>query len=229
MTDALIIGGGPSIADNLVEYDRLGKFPGVVLCTDHSVERMIKEGFRDFYAVTLEDTPDLNKYYNPDVVVQHGSEITGGFIAERVHLNTQEAMKFAGIKVSRVPECKGYITSNVGLYCWLIATQKFKCDRVFMLGMDTCYAPGKRPKIDKNSDDPIERELYKYAVQELINPHNGETLLLTPEMQLWHEEILWYCQKFPKIEVINCSGRGALYEKNYNWKPILTMKTWLDY
>lgn len=229
MTDALIIGGGPSITQNLIDYKRLGKFPGTVICTDNSVARMLEAEFYDFYAVTLEDTPDLDKYYNPDIVKEKGHKILGGFAADRVHNNTKKAMIDAGIKPVNVPECRGYITSNVGLYCWLLAIQKFKCDRTFLFGMDHCYAPGKRPKIDKNSDDPDERELYSLAVQELINPFNGETLLLTPEYSLWHEEFLWYTTKFPKVEVINCSGRGALYERNYKWSPSSKMKNWSDF
>ena len=228
MTDALIVGGGPSITGNIKDYLRLGKFPGVVLCTDNSVARMLEADMYDFYAVTLEDTPDLDKYYTPDIVVQNGHKTLGGFAADRVHNNTTTAMTLAGIKPVGVPECRGYITSNVGLYCWLLAIQKFKCTRTFLLGMDHCYPPDKGPRIDKNSKDPVERELYTYAVQELINPINSETLILTPEFQLWHEEFLWYTTKFPKIEVINCSGRGALFEKNYKWKPISKMKSWSD-
>ena len=228
MTDALIIGGGPSIESNLKDLHRLGKFPGVVICTDTSVARMLENKFIDFYAVTLEDTPDLDKYYKPDVVMKEGHRILGGLVADRVHNNTKAAMVKADIKPVNVPECRGYITSNVGLYCWLVAIHKFKCDRTFLVGMDHCYATGKRPRIDKNSSDPAERELYQYAVQELINPYDKETLLLTPEYTLWHEEFRWYATKFPKIEIYNLSGRGALYEKIFKWNPIKEMKSWND-
>ena len=229
MTDTLIIGGGPSIQENIKDYLRLGEFPGIVICTDNSVERMLENKFYDFYSVTLEDTADLDKYYLPEIVQKDGHKTLGGLVADRVHGNTMKAMTDAGMKPIKVPECRGYITSNVGLYCWLVAIQKLKSTRTFMIGMDHCYAPNTRPRIDKNSNDSSERELYIYAVQELVNPYNNETLLLTPEFQLWHEEFGWYTEKFPKIEVINCSGRGALYEKNYLWKPISQMKSWSDF
>jgi len=229
LTKAIIIGGGPSITENIEEMKRLGDFDGVILCTDNSVERMIQAGFRNFYAVTLEDTADLNKYYIPKDVKEHGSEILGGFVSERVHRDTKSAMKEAGIDPQPVPECKGYITSNVGLYCWLIAIHHFKCNEIYLVGMDHCYGPNDKIKVDKHSDDDDERELYTLAFQELVNPFTNETCILHPANTLWHEEFIWYQEKFPDIKTINCTGRGALYEECFHWNPISKMKSWSDY
>ena len=229
MTRAIVIGGGPSIDGNIAEMKRLGDFDGHILCTDNSVARMLESDYRNFHAVTLEDTPDLDKYYTPDVVKKHGEEILGAFVSERVHSNTKHAMKEAGMEIKRVPECKGYITSNVGLYCWLIATQHFKCNEVLLVGMDHCYGKDQKPKVDKNSSDPVEQELYQYAFQELVNPFDDETLILHPANQLWHEEFIWYQEKYPNVKTINCTGRGALYEKCFKWNPISQMKNWSDY
>lgn len=230
ISKALIIGGGPSITENMIDMKRLGEFDGVILCTDNSVARMLEAEHVNFYAVTLEDTADLNKYYIPDVVVKNGFKIRGGYVSERVHNDTKAAMAAAKIDpVKPVPECKGFITSNVGLYCWLIAVQKFQCDEVFMIGMDHCYGVNEGPKIDKNSEDPDERELYPLAIQELLNPFDDEVVKLHPANQLWREEFIWYQEKYPQIKTINCTGRGALYDKCFHWNPISKMKNWSDY
>ena len=223
---ALIIGGGPSIQENLKEYERLGEFPGVVLCTDNSVDRFIQAGYRKFWAISLEDSPLQADYFTPQAVMDHGSEILGGLTADRVHTKTKMAMSATGMKVKTAAKCRGFITSNVGLYCWLVAINEFKCNEIYMIGMDHCYGEGEKPKLDKNSSNPDERELYLHAFQELLNTHNEETVILHPAQQLWHEEFIWYCKKYPQIKTINCTGRGALYERWFKWQPISQLKTW---
>lgn len=223
---ALVIGGGPSIDENIIEYLRLGKFPGVVLCTDNSVARMLEAGFTDFYAVTLEDSGDLDMYYTPDIVKEKGKEILGGFVADRVHRNVKHAMNEAGIVPKNAPKCRGFITSNVGLFCWLIAVEEFECDEVYLIGMDHCYGKEEKPKVDKNSSDPDERELYLHAFQELINPYDKETVILHPANQLWHEEFVWFAGRKPHVTTYNCTGRGALYDQYFKWQPISQMQSW---
>jgi hypothetical protein len=223
---ALVIGGGPSITENMIDYDRLGKFPGVVLCTDNSVARMLEAGYRDFYAVTLEDAPSLKEYYEPQVVKDHGKEILGGWVADRVHRQVKHAMTEAGISTETAGECRGFITSNVGLYCWLIAVNHYRCDEVYMIGMDHSYGKDQKPNCDKNSSNPDERELYLHVFQELVNPYNKEQIILHPANQLWHEEFVWFAKKAKGCKTINCTGRGALFDPVFEWKPISQLETW---
>jgi len=57
-------------------------------------------------------------------------------------------------------------------------------------------------------------------------PVNGEPLILHPAFQLWKEEFEWYKAKYPEIKTFNCTGRGALFRKDFVWKPISEMKSW---
>jgi hypothetical protein len=135
-------------------------------------------------------------------------------------------MSEAGMNPKTAAKCRGFITSNVGLYCWLVAVNEFKCDEIYMIGMDHCYAKGDKPKVDKDSSNPDERELYLHAFQELYNTFNDETIILHPANQLWHEEFVWFSKQYPYIKTINCTGRGALYDPCFKWQPISQMKTW---
>jgi len=226
LTKALIIGGGPSLEENLKSYERLGKFPGKILCCDTSVARFLEEGYRDFHPVVLEDAPSLKEYFEPQIVQDHGSEVLDAYVADRVHSEVKQEMSKAGMTIKTAALCRGFITSNVGLYSWLVAVNEFKCNEVYMIGMDHCYASGDKPNLDKNSSNADERELYLHAFQELVNPYNGETVILHPAHRLWHEEFIWYCKQYPQIKTINCSGRGALYEDCFTWNPISNMPHW---
>ena len=215
---ALLIGAGPSIDDNLIELKRLGGFSGITLCTDGAINKYLEAGFTPEYVTTLEDTVDLNKYYLTDTVKNHEGEIKG-YISDRVHAEVRKAMKQARIQPHVAGDIREYVTSNVGLFSWLLAFRTFKCNEIYMIGMDHCYGPLEKPKV------PRESKLFEVAFKVRINPYTNEEVILHPAYELWTEEFEWYIQKYPKTKTINMTGRGALYDKRIKWSPITQMKT----
>ena len=222
MKQALIIGAGPSLQENLEDWKRIsdGKFDGLVLCTDGAINKTLRNGIIPDYVVTLEDTADLDKYYITDIVKEKGKLLKGAYISDRVHAKTRNAIVAAGMKVITAAKCRGYITSNVGLFSWLTAHVIEDCDKIFLIGMDHCYATGDGPPVDRDSD------LFKYGFYTMVNKYDGEDLILHPAFELWKEEFNWYVGKYPNVTTINCTGRGALCEKHMKWIPIKIMKSW---
>jgi len=216
----LIIGAGPSLDQNLKDLKRLGNFPGLVLCTDGAINKVLEADIIPDYVGTLEDTPDLDKYYITDIVKEKGHLIQGGYISDRVHNNCRRAMKEAGIDWAVAGKLRGYITSNVGLFLWLVAHVMYKSDDIYLIGMDHCYAKDKPPPVDKNS------ELFKYGFQVLYNPYTKDEIILHPAFELWKEEFDWYSDKYKEVTTRNCTGFGALYKETFKWQPISEMAKW---
>jgi len=216
----LIIGAGPSLDQNLIDFKRLGPFPGTVLCTDGGLEKTLLAGIIPDYCATLEDTNDLDKYYITDIVVRKGHLMKGCYISDRVHPVARKAIKDAGIKMFLPGKVRGYITSNVGLFCWLTANTMLGSKEIYLIGLDHCYGPNESPPVDQNS------QLFKRGFQVLTDPYNNERLILHPAFQLWREEFNWYSKKFVSTKTYNLTGRGALYEKQFIWQPISQMKSW---
>ena len=216
----LIIGAGPSLDQNLKEYKRIGKFPGMILCTDGAINKVFEAGLIPDYVATLEDTPDLDKYYTTDIVKEKGHLLKGAYISDRVHNNCRKAIMGAKIEVNVAAKLRGYITSNVGLFLWLVAHIIYKSTEIYLIGMDHCYPKDKPPPVDRNS------ELFKYGFQVLHNPYTDEELILHPAYELWKEEFDWYTEKYAIVTTFNCTGFGSLYKPTFRWKPISQMKTW---
>jgi len=217
---ALIIGAGPSIEKNLEDIKRLGKFPGMVICTDGGINKTLTTGLIPDWVSSLEDSIDLDKYYITDIVKEKGHLVKNAIISDRVTDRTRLAMQNAGMKWNVAGKLRGYITSNVGLFSWLGAVIIWGCDEIYMVGMDHCYGKGQLPNVDLKSD------LFKYGFKTMDNTINGEHLILHPAFQLWKEEFEWYKAKYPEIKTFNCTGRGALFRKDFLWKPISEMKSW---
>lgn len=217
---ALIIGAGPSLSENLKDYKKLEKFPGMIICTDGAINKTLEAHVIPDWVSSLEDTNDLDKYYITDIVKEKGHLIKNAVISDRVTEQTRKAITNAGMKWNVAGKLRGYITSNVGLFSWLAAVITWKCDEVYMIGMDHCYGKGQKPNVE------IPSELFTYGFQCLINPIDGEDLILHPAFQLWKEEFEWYKGKYPDIKTYNLTGRGALFRKDFIWKPISEMKTW---
>ncbi len=221
----LICGAGPSINSNIEHWKRLGDFPGDVIVTDNSIARVI-ENFPDlkFYASTLEDGADLDKYYNPDIVKHLGEHsIIDCLLSDRVHPNVIKALKRYNIKYSTAAKCRDYMnTSNVGLFCYHIAREILNAKQVYLIGMDHSYGKGEYPPVERES------ELFQWGFYTLQNPYTPDEkeIVLHSANEMWREEFVYYAEMFPKVEVINCTGRGALYQKCFTWNPIEQMKNW---
>ena len=221
MTKALIIGAGPSLQANLDKLKEMDKFDGVVLCTDGAINKVLENGIIPDYVGTLEDTPDLDKYYITDLVKEKGHLLKGAYISDRVHNNTRKAIRDAGLGDPLVAaDLRGYITSNVGLFFWLLATISLKCDEIFMIGMDHCYGTNEFPNVERDSD------IFRYGFKTRINPYNEEEIILHPAFELWTEEFEWYVKKYEKVRTINLTGRGSLYSRDFIWHPITKLKDW---
>lgn len=221
MTKALIFGAGPSLQKNLDCLKKLPKFDGVTLCTDGAINKVLENDIIPDYVGTLEDTPDLDKYYITDLVKEKGHLLKGAYISDRVHNNTRKSIRDANLGDPLVAaDLRGYITSNVGLFFWLLANVSLKCDEIYMVGMDHCYAKDTGPPIERSSD------LFKYGFKVRINPYINEEVVLHPAYELWTEEFEWYVKKSENIKTYNLTGRGALYNKSFIWQPISKMETW---
>ena len=227
--DVLIVGGGPSIEENIEEWKRLGDFPGIVIVTDNSVARTIEHFPKlKFYCATLEDGNDLDKYYNPDIVQEKGSEsIIKCFLSDRVHGNVIKSLKNAQINYESAAKARDYMnTSNVGLFCYHIAREIFESNKVYLIGMDHAYGRGQGPPVDRKS------ELFAWAFYTLYNPFTPDEneIILHPANELWREEFEYYKKHmFPNMEIINMTGRGALYNPEcFTWMPIKELKSWKE-
>ena len=220
MTKALIIGAGPSLQENLDNLKKLGKFPGYVICTDGAINTLLKNGIIPDHVTTLEDTMDLDKYYTTDTVKANGKLIKSAIISDRVHPNARNAMTAAGLKIDIAGKIRGYITSNVGLFSYLIGGLILGCNEVYLIGMDHCYPRGQGPPVERGS------ELFKYGFNVMINKYNDEEIILHPAFMLWQEEFDWYSKEHPEIKVVNMTGRGALFAEQFIWKPIKDIKSW---
>jgi len=217
----MIFGAGPSLEKNLEDYKRIGGFDGIKFVTDGALNKVLAAGIIPTYCTTLEDTSDLDKYYNTDIVKKMGS-LFAAYVSDRVHPNTRKAMTTANIKYHTAAKLRGYITSNVGLFSWLLAHIIFDCNDIYMIGMDHCYEKGKPPPVHRDS------ELFQIGFKVRINPYNQEEIILHPAFDLWTEEFNWYLSKYEDTDLVthNLTGRGALYDPHIKWQPISQMKTW---
>ena len=223
MNKALIVGFGPSIQQNMKDWERLGEFPGLVFVCDSAIETVLNSTImHPFYGTTLEDGEDLNKYFIPPNVKKLGSQIITVLTSDRTHKKTLLSIKDAGLKYETAAKARDWMnTSNVALYSYHIARVVYNCNEIYLLGMDHCYAKDKPPPVDQNS------ELFAVGFYKLWEPHNDEHLILNPAHELWREEFDHYTKTFPEIKVTNLTGRGALYNREkYIWKPIKEMQQW---
>jgi len=221
MTNALIVGAGPSLRDNLIDYKRLGKFPGIIIATDAAIKPMLEADIIPDYCATLEDVGALIKYYTPKVVMEKGHLIKHCYLSDRVHPAVRKAINDAKIPSGVAAKCRENTSSNVGLFTWLIAHKIHEADITYLIGMDHSYAEDKPPPVDRDS------ELFFYGFYTLINPHIGDTqIILNPAHELWREEFHWNMDQYADVKVINCTGWGALYGDKITWKPISQMMKW---
>lgn len=215
---ALIIGAGPSLEENLDKIKDFSFFD-YIICTDGAVNKVLERGIIPDYVTTLEDTPDLDKYYNTDVMREKAHLIGKAYISDRVDANVIKAMKSVGLEVKVASNTSMFLTSNVGLFSWFVSFLELNCDEAYLIGMDHCYPIDDGPPVDRDS------EIFKYGFQVLINPYNYEDIILNPAHQLWREEFVYYSNKFKdRIKTINLTGRGALFGKNIIWEPDYLMK-----
>jgi len=217
---ALIVGAGPSLKENLDDYQRLGKFPGIVIATDAAVAPMLERDMIPDYCATLEDLAALTKYYTPEIVMQKGKLIKTCYVSDRVSPEVKNAIRDANIPCEIAAPCRSETTSNVGLFSWLISHLIHKCNETYLIGMDHAYAGDKPPPVPRDS------ELFFWGFYTLYNPILETEIILNPAHELWQEEFHWNMVKFPDIKVINCTGWGALFGGGIEWKPIKQMKSW---
>jgi len=204
MTNALIVGAGPSLIDNLEDFKSLGDFPGIVIATDAALKPLLEMDVIPDYCATLEDLGALVKYYNPPVVIEKGHLVKYVYLSDRVHPAVRKSIAEANMKCGVAAKCRENTTSNVGLFSWLISHKIHEVDTTYLIGMDHSYADDKPPPVAQDS------ELFFYGFYTLINPHcKDKQIILNPAHELWREEFHWNMDQYPKIKVINCTGWGV--------------------
>jgi len=216
----LIVGAGPTLSQNLDDYERLGKFPGTILATDAAVQYLLKRDIVPDACGCLEDLPAQAKYFEYDIVKERGGEIPVGWISDRVAPNVRLAMNKANINIQVAAAVRGATTSNVGLFCWLVAHLIMKGSDTYLIGMDHCYAENQPPPVDRSS------ELFYWGFYTLWNPHLQKEIILNPAHELWQEEFHWNMKQYPHVKVHNLTGWGALFGDKIQWEPISEKKKW---
>jgi len=218
----LIFGAGPSLAQNIKDYIRLGPFPGVTIACDAAVEKLLQHDIIPDYCTVLEDGNDLDKYFRPKIVQQKGHLIKKCYVSDRISFPVKESLGEAKISWEIAPNCGDYFnTSNVGLFTWFVSIHSLDIKEIYLLGMDHCYAKDAPPPVDQKS------ELFKYGFYVVWDPHNDEKMILNPAHQLWKEEFEYFSKQYPEVKNINLTGRGALCkDKYFEWKPISNLNSW---
>lgn len=216
----LVVGAGPSLKSNLIDFKRLGDFDGTVIATDAAIQHMLRMDIIPTVGSCLEDLPQLTKYFVPEIVVEKGHLMEKVWISDRVHGQVRASIKEAGLEHEIAAQVREIGTSNVGLFSTAIAHLIYKSNEVHYIGMDHCYPANQPPPVPKS--DP----LYELGFYEVVNPIIDETLVLNPAHELWREELHENLKLWKNLRIINHSGYGAIFGRQIDWQPISDLKSW---
>jgi hypothetical protein len=218
----LVVGAGPSLKQNLDDLERLGPFDGTIIATDASIQHLLGRGIIPTVGACLEDLHQLTKYFVPDIVVEKGHLIEKCWISDRVHGQVRASMKAAQIPFEVAAKVRTIGTSNVGLFSTAIGHLIYESNEIHYVGMDHCYPANSPPPVPKS--DP----LYELGFYEILNPITDETLVLNPAHELWREELHENLKLWPKLNIINHTGYGALFGKQIKWQPLKDLQEWKE-
>jgi hypothetical protein len=220
MERVLIVGAGPSLKENLADLKRLGDFPGIVIATDAALQHMYNAGIFPQECACLEDLHQLTKYFTPDIVKENGETLERCWISDRVHARVRQAMTKANINFEVAAKVRELSTSNVGLFATAIGHLIHGVKEIHFVGMDHCYAKENPPPV------PREDPLFDLGFYVVLNPHDDEELILNPAHELWREELHENLKLWSTLNIVNHTGRGAIFGKQIKWQPLKNVKQW---
>ena len=176
----IVIGAGPSLKKHShLKILAESNFRGSIICTDRILIAALKAGvtpkkFPNFYVVTIDAYPEIEKYYNDPIVKKYGKSIKGIFSVLTFPSVVEKARK-AGIEVYWIHSLFDYnegkksfnqisafmirakneehrlpaiqTGGNVGTSSWFIAWKILKCKNICLIGMNHGW----------EEDDPIEK------------------------------------------------------------------------
>jgi hypothetical protein len=165
----IIIGAGPSLKKhNHLEILAKSNFKGSIICTDRSLIPALKAGvtpekFPNFYVLTIDAYPAIEKYYDDDIVNLYGNSIKGIFSVLTYPSVVNRARK-AGVNIHWVHTLFDYnegkksfnqisalmiracneshklpaiqTGGNVGTSAWFVGWKILKCKNVCLIGIN---------------------------------------------------------------------------------------------
>ena len=166
---AIVIGRGPSIRKHShLELLSNSQFKGSIVCCDGKLIDILKAGitpdkFPNFYVVTIDPYPKLEKFYDDKIVEKYGSQIKGLFTTISDHSVVNRARK-SGITIhwfhslfdlNEGKKSFNYISAqivrakkhskglpgiqtggNVGTSAWFISWKILKCSNICLIGIN---------------------------------------------------------------------------------------------
>lgn len=166
---AIVIGRGPAIKKfNHLKLLLESNYQGsIVVCDGKLIDALnagiTPERFPKFYVVTIDPYPEIQNYYNDDIVDKYGSKIKGIFTVLS-NPNTVERAKKAGIDIhwihslfdygegkksfnqisALMVRAKNHLNGlpgiqtggNVGTSSWFVSWQILKCSTVGLIGIN---------------------------------------------------------------------------------------------
>jgi len=203
---ALIVGAGPSLVRNLQEF-RDSDWEGPLFATDRALEICLKEGVIPEYVVTLEEEIANERYFKADIIRDFGNMVQGLY-SIKTPMNVQKQMRKIGL---REPSAVGtgtqiHTTSNCGLFIMMILSHDFKCNDVYMIGMDHSFAR------DTKFEDTHKECKY------IENPYDKVKYIAHPLHEHWKYNFIDRMGMYKEVKVTNCTGRGILFGGRIIWK-----------
>lgn len=165
----IIIGAGPSLKKhNHLEILAKSNFKGSIICTDRSLIPALKAGvtpkkFPNFYVLTIDAYPTIEKYYNDDIVNLYGDSIKGIF-SILVYPSVVDRARKAGINIHWLHTLFDYnegkksfnqisalmiraldevhklpaiqTGGNVGTSAWFVGWKILKCKNICLIGIN---------------------------------------------------------------------------------------------
>jgi len=169
---AIVIGRGPSLKkNNHLELLANSNYNGNIVCCDGILVDALKAGvtptkFPNYYVVTIDPFPAVEKFYNPSIVSKYGSKIKGIF-STVTSSNAVQSARRSGIKIHWLHSLFDYnegkksfnnisalmvrsknhknglpaiqTGGNVGTSSWFISWQILKCSTIALTGINHGY------------------------------------------------------------------------------------------
>jgi len=165
----IVIGAGPSLKKhNHLEILAKSNFNGSIICTDRSLIPALKAGvtpkkFPNFYVLTIDAYPAIEKYYNDDIVNLFGKSIKGIF-SILTHPSVVNTARKAGLNIHWLHTLFDYnegkksfnqisalmirahdethklpaiqTGGNVGTSAWFVGWKILKCKNICLIGIN---------------------------------------------------------------------------------------------
>jgi len=211
----LIVGAGPSLERNIQEWNNDPISDGWIFATDKALIPLLKAGIIPDYVATYEVLTAMGKYFQHDLVTEHGHKIQG-FVNNGTPQSVKQLMHDTGISIEDVYPKSDDTIANVGLFSILVAIEKLRATEIYMIGMDTCCG-------EEEIKVPRKHILFENIYYSIVNPHTENENILNPIHLLWREEFMRERSNHPEVKFTNLTGDGTLFGDNIIWKSLKSL------